>query len=151
MVSKKAVRTTLISLFCVVALMGAGFVLQHISVEPDACISEGMKTIPDLSGIKVEVVYTNCDTLAKEESISIYLSRAKKESWFAKWRNHRTLVFSYDPARSDSPLPSVTRPSDSTVLISVPEISSVIHQSRNWQNISIAYNLGKVDYPTNPK
>jgi|SRR5580704_2625742 hypothetical protein len=138
---------------CVAAVLGGGYVVLRLVgvVEPNACISEQRMSIPDLSGTKVEVVYTNCDTLAKDESISIYLSRAKRESWFAKWWDHRVLVFRYDPGRSDSPLPSITRASDSSILISIPEVSSVAHQSRNWENISIAYNLGKVDYPATPR
>jgi hypothetical protein len=149
--SKKFARTTVIGLICAAALVSVGFVVHRLSGDPEACISEDMKTIPDLSGVKVEVVYTNCDTLAKEESIDIYFSRVSRESWFANWRNHRALVFSYDPGRSDRPLPSVARPSDSSIVISVPEISSVIHQSRDWQDVSITYKLGKVDYPANPK
>jgi hypothetical protein len=137
-----------------IAVLSVGYVfLRLVGVsEPNACLSEQRITIPDLSGtkVKVEVVYTNCDTLAKDESISVYL-RAKRESWVAKWWNHRALVFRYDSGRSDNPLPSITRPSDSTILISIPEVSSVTHQSRNWENISIAYNLGRVDYPANPR
>jgi len=148
---RKSAKITLISFVCFFAVFGAGYAfLRFVGLaDPNACISENRMTIPDLSGIKVEVVDTNCDILAKQESIDVYFSQAKQKSWFAKLRNHRELVFSYDPGRPDDPLPTITHSSDSTILISVPEISSVIRQSRNWEKISIAYDLGKVDYPAN--
>jgi hypothetical protein len=148
---QKVAKITLISIVCLVAVFGAGYAfLRFVGLaDPNACIAENRMTIPDVSGIKVEVVDRNCDTLAKQESIDIYFSQAKQTSWFAKLRNHRDLVFSYDPGRPDEPLPTITPSSGSTILISVLEVSSVIQQRRDWEKISITYNLGKVDYPAN--
>ena len=144
---KKVAKTTLISIVVIVAVLSAGYAfLRSIGIiEPNACISEQRMTIPELSGARVELVQTNCDTLAKDEAISIYFSRSavKGDSWFARWRNHRALVFRYDPGRSDNPLPSITNSAHSTILISVPEVSSAIYQSGSWENISIAYKIGK--------
>ncbi len=153
---KKISKMILVGAAVLVLVSGVGYVFMRLTgvVEPNACISEEKMTIPDLSGAKVEVFYTNCDTMVKDEAISIYFSRAaaKEKSWFAGWRNHRRLVFRYDPGgKSDSPLPSITNPSKSTILISVPEVSSVIYQSRNWESMSIAYEIGKVYYPVNSK
>ena len=143
-------------------LIGAVFVVlplaaTYISLRPfgdsNACISEAKTNIPDLGGVGVDVFYTNCDTLAKDESISVYFSRSavKKDSWFARWRNQRALVFRYDPGRYDDPLPSITRPSLSTILISVPEVSSILYQSQKWQDVSVGYQIGKVYYPATSK
>jgi hypothetical protein len=102
-----------------------------------------------LSGVKVEVIYTNCDTLVKEEDVRVYFSRAAVtgDSWFARWRSRRALVFVYDPggrAFDDMPLPSITHTTPSTVLISMPEDVDVLYQSRSWQNLSVDYALGNV-------
>jgi len=149
---KKPAKVTVIRFAFVTTVFIAGyfFIRQIDKPEPNECISEERMTIPDLSGTKIEVVYTNCDTLVKTESISIYFSQAKRPSG-QRGRDHRALVFSYDPMRYNSPLPSITRPSRSTILISIPEVSSVLHQSRNWEDVSVAYNLGRVVYPSNLK
>lgn len=149
--TRKIVKVICVSVAGVVFLWGAWRAVLRLTGidDPNACISEESKTIPDLSGVKVEIVYTNCDTLAKQEDVSVYFSPAVqgKKSWFAKWTNQRTLVFRYDPDRSDAPLPSITNPSQSTILISIPEVSSVSYQNRKWKSFSITYEIGKVDYP----
>jgi hypothetical protein len=119
----------------------------------NACTSEQLKTIPDLSGTRVDIIYTNCDTLAKQEDVSVYFSPATMEgkSWFAKWTNRRTLIFRYDPGRPDNPLPSIKHLSQSTMLISIPEVSSIFHQNRKWANMSVNYDIGRVDYPAASK
>jgi hypothetical protein len=151
--AKNVAKTALIGFVLVLAVFIAAyfFMRQIDTAEPNACISEEKMTVPDLSGTKIEVVYTNCDTLAKTESISIYFSQAKRKSRLAQWQDHRALVFRYDPGRYDNPLPSITRPSPSTILISIPEVSSILYQSRDWEDISVVYNLGKMDYSANPK
>jgi hypothetical protein len=138
-------------LVVIVAALAIGAALAYgtkcaIFHSPNACISEELMNISDLDGVKVEVIYTNCDTLAKEETVEVYFSRAavKGDSWYARWRSHRTVVFSYDPTRWDSQLPSITHPSPSTILISIPAVSSVQYKSRKWQDLSINYAIGKV-------
>ena len=151
MTTKGIAKTIGIGVIGVAIFWGAWRVVLRLTGidDPNTCISEEPKTIPDLSGMKVEIVYTNCDTLAKQEDVSVYFSPAVqgKKSWFAKWTNQRTLVFRYDPDRSDAPLPSITNPSQSTILISIPEVSSVSYQNRKWKSMSINYEIGKVDYP----
>jgi hypothetical protein len=116
---------------------------------PGACITEEMRTIPNLSGMKFEVTYTNCDTIAKDEAVRVYVSRAAVpgESLLARWSNRKTLLFRYDPERYDSPLPSIVVPSNDRILISIPEVSSVSLKNRKWRNVSIDYNIGHIDYP----
>jgi hypothetical protein len=151
MANRKLVKTMVL---CVVGI-AAGYAILRLSgiIDPGACISEQLQTVPNLSGTRIEIVYTNCDILAKSEAISVYFSRAtaQGESWLARWMNRRTLVFRYDPGRPDNPLPSVTHPSKSKILISVPEVSSVAYQNRIWRDISIEYAIGKVYYPMKPK
>lgn len=140
--NRKLAKAILVSVVGLVVVLGAGYAFLHLPGTSDSneCISEEMMTIPDLAGAKVEVVYSNCDTLVKDEAVKVYFSRAtvKGESWFARWRNRRTLVFWYDPGgRAPIPLPSITHPSPSTIFISIPEDCDVLYRSRTWENLSI--------------
>jgi hypothetical protein len=103
--------------------------------------------------LKFEVTYLSCDTLAKDEAIRVYAETTTSDrAWFfEKWRHQRTLLFRYDPGRPDSPLPSITRPNPSTILISIPEVSSIDEQNHKWSNMTINYQIGRVDYPSLPK
>jgi len=148
--SKKLAKTTLVIAVSVVAALGVGYLFLRLTgiIIPDACIFERMKTMPNLSGAKVEIVYTNCDTLAKDEAISVYFSRAaaKEDSWYTKWFNRRTLVFRYDPGRPSDP-PAIESLGEDRMVISVPEVSSVALRSEKWRDISIDY---KIEHVMNP-
>jgi hypothetical protein len=149
-------KMTLRKILVLSAVLGAGYGLLRVTgiIDPDACISETMMTIPDLSGVEVEVVYVNCDTLAKEEAVSVYFSPSamKRAPWFRRWMYRKTLVFRYDPSgRADTPLPSITHPSQSTILISIPRVSSIFYQNQRWENMSINYDIGRVDDPAASK
>jgi len=106
-------------------------------------------TIPNLSGTEFEFTYTNCDTLAKEEAIRIYASRAsvKGESFLWRLSNRNALLFNYDPGRPDGLLPTVVSSGNNRILISIPEVSSILFQSRKWKNLSIDYDVGHITYP----
>jgi hypothetical protein len=144
---KRVAKTILVIAVSIVAVLGVGYLFLRVTgiIDPDACISERMKTMPNLSGAKVEIVYTNCDTLAKDEAISVYFSRAAvtEESWFANWRNHRTLVLRYDPGRPSDP-PAIDSAAKDRILISIPEVSSVALQHQKWRDISIDYKIDGV-------
>jgi len=150
MASKRTARIVLISAIGVVLTVGVGYVLLRFTglIPSDACVSEDLKTIPNLSGMRFKVEYTNCDAFVKDEAVSVYVARADREadSWFAKWANRRTLIFRYDPGRKN-PLPSIEASGKDRILISVPEVSSVILQSRRWHNVSIEY---KIEHNMNP-
>jgi hypothetical protein len=109
--------------------------------------------IEELSGLRFEVTYLSCDTLGKDEAIRVYAeTTASDRAWFFRnWRNQRTLLFRYDPEKSDSPQPTITRPSQSTLLISIPEVSSISYQNRKWANLAINYDIGRVEYPAPSK
>jgi hypothetical protein len=117
--------------------------------KPFACNSETKRLVTDISGGDFEITYTNCDALAKEEFVSVYVTRTKGSGnpILAKLLNKRTLLFRYDPAMVDSPLPLVTTSSPGKVLISIPRVSSVLFQRRSWERTSIDYNIAQIDYP----
>ncbi len=101
-----------------------------------------------LKKLDVELIYTSCDTLAKDESISVYLLKAgaNKRPAPLRWLSEKTLVFQYDPALVDGPLPLIRETSDGAISISVPRVSSVLLQERTWENKPIRYQIGQIDY-----
>jgi hypothetical protein len=147
---KKVAKIILVGCAGIVAACGAGYVFLRPAgiMDPGACVSERMKTMPNLSGAKVEIVYANCDTLAKDEAISVYFSRAaeKEHTWYERWFNQRTLVFRYDPGRPSGP-PSMESLSKDRIVISIPEVSSVAFQTRTWKNVSVGYDIRHIQYP----
>ncbi|MGO9095804.1 MAG: hypothetical protein ACLQGV_11320 [Bryobacteraceae bacterium] len=114
---------------------------------PGVCLVEELKQVPNLSGMRFEVVYENCDTLVKTEDVAVYVSRASApgESLFAKWSNRRALVFGYDPGYPADP-PSISAPSKDRILISIPVVSSIRLRRQKWKNVSIEYEVGRVIY-----
>lgn len=129
-----------------VLLAGLFFLIRR-----NACSTEVLQTV-NLSDVRFEIESASCDLIAKDEVVNVYAMRATQTgSWpFSNlWRNKR-LIFRYDPGRGDTQSPTITHPSQSEIRISVPEVSSIILQSHNWENISISYEIGKVYYPTKP-
>lgn len=150
MASKRTAKIALVSAIGVVLIVGAGYGFLRFTglIPSDACVTEDVKSIADLSGMKFTIEYTNCDAFVKDEAVSVYVAQAERvgDSWFAKWANRRTLVFRYDPG-SKNPLPSVQAIGKDRILISVPEVSSVIRQRRKWRSVSIDY---KIEHNMNP-
>ena len=120
--------------------------------DSNACATEQLTTIPDLAGIKFETTYTSCDTLVKTEAVSVYASRAAAggESWLSRWRNRKALLFRYDPGRWDNPPPSIRVAGKGRIVISIPQVSSVMFQSRRWRDVSIDYDIGRIGPPLRP-
>lgn len=118
-----------------------------------ACQTEQRLKIEGASGYTFEVEDTTCTTLGTDEAISVYARKAvPRGTWgFSGWRNQRTLLFRYDPGRPDNPLPLITHPSQTTILISIPEVSSIVFQNQKWENMSVNYEIGRVEYPTATK
>ena len=118
-----------------------------------ACSTEERFKTVDPSGITFEVEDTCCDTLAKDEHIRLYATKVTPKGAWGFWglRNRRTLLIEYDPGRFDNPLPSINHPSQTTILISIPEVSSIVYQNRKWENMSVNYEIGRVDYPSATK
>jgi hypothetical protein len=132
--------------FCVVY---AVLVFAAVVPWPFACLTETKMKIANLSGVDVEVTYTNCDVIAKDEFVSVYASPAigRGESLFARLRNRKTLIFRYDPGRQEDLLPSIKATSDNRILISNPGVSQVFYQSRKWKSVNIDYEIGHIEYP----
>ena len=148
--NKNWLKPVLVCGAVVLLLLGAGYAILRATgiVSPGACVSEDRGMVPNLFGAKLEVVYTNCDTLAKDESIRVYVSRAtvKGESWFARKFNRRELILDYDPGTDERP-PVIAASGDHRILISVPSASQVFAQRRGWRNVAIDYKFDRIVRP----
>jgi hypothetical protein len=138
----------------VFAILGLGAICATLLIVWDGirrtvCQTSVLEVV-NVPGIRFDVEGQDCDVIAKDEAVYVYAKKTgSQEAWiFPKWRDRRTLLFQYDPGNLDtSPLPSITSASQSAILISIPEVSSVEYQKTRWDKVSIVYKIGKVDYP----
>ena len=138
-----AAGATLVLTVAYAIMLGTGIISA-----PGTCLVENRMTIPNVSGVKFEVSYANCDEIAKQEAISIYASSAdeKDSAVFRLW-HRRTLLFRYDPWTADGPLPTIRAAGSNRILISVPKVSSVFFRTDKWRNMKIDYEIGQIAYP----
>jgi hypothetical protein len=120
----------------IVPLAGLYFVLF-----PGACLTDTREKFSNLSGFDFEVSYTSCDVIAKEEWISVLVSRGA--------RTPQILLFEYDPGGGALPLPEIKLVGANAVQISVPRISSLRYRRDRWDTLSVGYDIGAIDYPAN--
>ena len=85
MTTSKLVMLAGVGLLCA-ALIG-GFVARYAfsmlfngSTIPNACLSEQWEDLPNVAGLRFEVEYKNCDTLAKDEAVSVYALETRPEA-----------------------------------------------------------------------
>ena len=127
------------------AVLAAGLYLTGMAIGllpgPWTCLTVARENVSRPSGMTFEMVYVNCDLIAKWERVSIY----------AKQRGNirKTLVFEYAPVYYE-PLPQITVPNDQDILISVASIGSINLQLDRWNGHRILYRIEKIYYPDNP-
>jgi hypothetical protein len=93
------------------------------------------------------VIYTNSDTLAKEEWVNVYVYESgSRSNWLDRLIHPKTLLFSYDPGYP-AEAPRIEAAGPEKVRISIRRVSSVLHQDRHWKALSVDYQIAKVDYP----
>ncbi len=135
----------------VMVLAAAYIVLVLAGIAPNrlSCNSQREIELTNISGHDFEITYTNCDGLAKEEFVSVYISSGKSSGkwWLPGWMSKKGLLFRYDPAMPNAPLPSIKASGQDKVVISIPRVSSIIFEIRKWKNLSVDYEIGRIDYP----
>jgi hypothetical protein len=129
----------IIGLAVTIGLIYLLLAMVGLAPRPDTCITEVHRKIVSPFGFEFEVSETDCDTLAKDTSISVYASRAGQTS--------KTLLFKYGPAGKD-PDPQITAIDQSNVKISVARVSDIIFRKENWHGTTIKYDIGIIEYPT---
>ncbi len=119
----------------IVAAIGLGIFWLLFGM--NACISTTRSRL-SVAGLEFKVEETDCDTLAKDASISVYGLDDPGRG--------RTLLFKYGPESYDLPLPSIEVRDQQTIVIAVPRVSDVDFQLDTWNNHSIRYDIGHIYY-----
>ena len=128
-----------------VAVLYGGLLRVGLAPLPNTNISETKLVVNNLNGAGFEVIYTNSDSLAKEEWVNVYVYEAGRRSdWLGRLIHPRTLLFSYDPWNSDD-VPRIEGTGPGSIRISIPRVSSVIYQSHRWKDLSVDYQIGFIE------
>jgi len=101
---------------------------------------------PTVRDTRFEIVDVSCDTLAKDESVRVYVLIPRR-SWFGGSRDEGKLLFSYDPGGPQNSLPQIRAASDEALTTSIPWISSISYKTDQWNGKPILYEIGRIDYP----
>jgi hypothetical protein len=113
--------------------------LVLIGLDPlTACITETRGKISAMAGSDFEISETNCDEIAKQDWISVSVSRPGKA--------HKTLLFQYDPPDVD-PFPVITPTGPHSVQIAVPWNAEVLFHRDGPNGLSVVYKVGGIEYP----
>jgi|SRR5579875_164260 len=118
---------------------GCAYVLLAGPPWNPVCTSEARMRILGLSGYDFEVSELDCDTLAKDSSINVFISRPG--------HSRKTLVFKYDPGGNPDNLPTIKRSGEGTFEITVEKVSSIFCIRKNWDKLSFGYNIRVIYHP----
>jgi hypothetical protein len=130
-------KDALIALSIGVGLPCAPVLLLLWLVTAGACLTTPLQRFSNVAGFTFDVSYKNCDLIAKEEWIAVLVSRGRF--------THKTLLLEYVPSRHE--LPVIAAVGANSVRISVARISSLSFRRDQWQQLSIKYDFGVIDYP----
>lgn len=92
-----------------------------------------------LNGFDFEVSQLNCDTLAKDTSMNVFISQPG--------HNTKVLIFKYIPSGFPGDLPVITSPTRHSFEISVNRVADIFCYSREWNNLSFVYHIRLVEFP----
>ena len=104
----------------------------------NACNTETLTTIKNLSGLDFEITSTECDIIAKDASINVFVGKTGT--------GKQTLIFKFDPimiVNSRYVVPSI-RVMDNDIVISIERTGDIYSREDKWNDYNIEY---KIDYP----
>lgn len=101
-----------------------------------ACITEERGKTSGLSGFDFEISETSC---FHDLAVSIFVSKSGEKK--------KTLLFKYTPFYV-GPYPTITSIGEHTVQISVSRVSSLFCRRDKWDDLTVKYDIGAVEYPS---
>jgi hypothetical protein len=121
-----------------VALVIGGIFLSLVVFLPigSACTTLADHEIMRLKDLRFRFIEVNCDSLAKDSSVSLVASQDDRG---------QEAIFKYDPIDSD-PTPVVGVDDEGNISISIRGISSISVQEKNWNGHVIKYEIGKARF-----
>jgi hypothetical protein len=122
----------------IAALFFAGILSARLTSHSQPAVSpcSTQSEMRNVGGLKFEIRRVDCDTFAKDASVSVLVVTAGKD---------RTEIFKYEPDERN-PLPVISITPDRHILISVPSVASIYSKADNWHGTTIEYNIGAVYY-----
>lgn len=105
---------------------------------PSTCLTEERGRISGVSDHDFVISDTNCSTIAKDASVSVFVSLTDG--------TERTLLLKYSPV-NDEFLPAITPVDRKTVLISIPVIASLIFHRDRVDDLTVRYDIGRIVFP----
>ena len=111
----------------------------YLLLAETACITETRKRISDLTGFDFEVSETDCDTLAKDAAISVFVSKAG--------HRRKALLIKYVPSSYLSALPSIRQTGGETFDITIEKVADIFCYTRTWKNLHFNYAINVIEYP----
>lgn len=133
MLSAAVVAVVAVSIWFLLAMVGLAWT-------PFSCTTEVRGRAASISGFDFEISETDCDTLAKDASISVFASRMG--------HSKKTLLLEYSPAGVDE-LPVITSVGLHEVQIFIPKISNLIFRRDRMRDLSVAYKIDVTEYQDN--
>ena len=132
---------------CIAAVLYVLLVVLGLIPAPTAESNTTVAEIADLNGKSVEITHTDSDLLAKDEYYSVYISDSTAQRHFWNFQRKGSLIFRYDPASLNAPLPEIRVSGPNQLTISIHAVSSVLVKENSWKQTLIKYDIGHVDYP----
>lgn len=108
-------------------------------VYSNVCVTETKRIDRNLSGLDFEILYTNCDVLAKSEWMSVFVMKADDHD--------KTEIFNFDPIYYVDPPEIKVDPERKRILISVVATGEIFLQKSQWQDMTVDYHIGKIILP----
>lgn len=103
------------------------------------CLTEVRGRLSGLAGLDFEIRETACSVIAKDSAVSVLVSEAGQSK--------KTLLFKYLPTYV-GPYPTITSIDGHAVQISVSSVSSIFCRREKWEALSLKYDIGVIDYPS---
>jgi hypothetical protein len=135
---------TFLAIFSPLLILIALFGLPLLLLSINACTTHTLMAKADLSGVDIKIASIECDTLVKDASINVFVSKTGT--------NKDILIFQYDPVDYNETtgylLPEISV-SDNIIYISIGTISSISLQRHEWDRYHIDYKIGRIFSPNN--
>lgn len=103
------------------------------------CYSLKLKSVPNKSGMVATAHNTVCDVAGGNSAVYVYIHGVDQDD------SRKSLVFRYFD-KDNTPPPTIEWINDSSMLISVGEVSQVTKQLPRMDSVTITYKIGKQDY-----
>jgi hypothetical protein len=100
------------------------------------CVSEDRGRTTGLSGFDFDISETSCFF---DPAVSVFISKAGEQK--------KTLLFKYFPLYI-GPYPTITSIGEHAVQISVSRVSSLFCRRDKWDDLTVKYDIGTVEYPS---